>query len=148
MRHVVKEYTRLKQKITKPPYGDCVRTVIACLLNKEDVEEIPNFMKDGEEKFRENLDCWMEDNGFEYIELTWQGFCEAPRVPKGLCGVVGDSPNGDYLHMVVGDWSIDYNEDGSFKRTVYLLHDVSPSNKYIIGNPKYISFLTRKFKDM
>ena len=36
------------------PTGDCFRTCIASILEADNLEDVPNFMKDGEKYFESN----------------------------------------------------------------------------------------------
>lgn len=49
-------------------YGDCQRTVLACLLDKDSPEEVPNFA----EKYFNDLDGWRRSIS-DY--LATQGYC-------------------------------------------------------------------------
>ena len=57
--------SRLKQ-LEKYPTGDCMRTVFACLLGKEDPKEVPNFMEKGNDLFNQNIKNWLEQNNLEW----------------------------------------------------------------------------------
>lgn len=53
------------------PYGDCVRTCLASILETENLEDIPNFMRDGEGKYIEHLDEWCKMKGLDRITIAW-----------------------------------------------------------------------------
>jgi hypothetical protein len=128
------------------PTGDCVRTVFACLLDKKDPIEVPNFMRDGDVHFNEHMQKWLDENGLVWVEVSMKDWSNHPTLPEGYCGISGKSPRGDYNHIVVG--RVRHYEDGGIQyRAVDYVHDTSPFHKegeYIIGEPLWIGFLTRK----
>ena len=139
-----KEITKLTQ-IENYPIGDCVRSVFACLLGLDNVEEVPNFMRDGNEKFQEHLEQWLEEKDLEYIELDYEVYKETAYFPYGHCGVSGKSPRGDWDHIVVGEIVKRVEDDGAY-RDIYFRHDTSPfhDGKFIDSDIKSIGFLVRK----
>lgn len=58
-------------QISNYPFGDCFRSCIASILKTEKVTDVPNFMQNGEEFFKENFREWLEENSFNYIEIEW-----------------------------------------------------------------------------
>jgi hypothetical protein len=134
--------TRLKQ-IEKYPTGDCFRTVMACLLCKENVTDVPNFMRDGDKHFKKYFDIWLEEQGLEWVEITWKAFADSYTLPIGYCGVSGKSLRGDYNHIVVCKSDIKDN-----RRFVTYIHDPSPyhNGDFIDGEPIMVGFLLRKLK--
>ena len=136
--------TKLKQ-IENYPTGDCMRSVIACLMSKECVTEVPNFMRDGESKFDEYMLKWLEENNLEWIEVDYESWLKSFYMPVGFCGITGKSPRGEYDHIVVGEIKKRQEEDKIF-RDIYFIHDTSPfaDGSFIDGGIKYIGFLVRK----
>lgn len=62
------------------PYGDCFRTCIASILEVDKLEDVPNFMRDGEELFEEHLKKWLNDNDYMIIEYKIHGASVLDRV--------------------------------------------------------------------
>ena len=52
------------------PFGDCFRTCIASILERDKLEDIPNFMKDGEAMFEEHFEHWLNENN--YLDITYE----------------------------------------------------------------------------
>ena len=44
------------------PFGDCFRTCLASIMESNNLEDIPNFMKDGELNFEKNFNEWLIKN--------------------------------------------------------------------------------------
>jgi len=127
------------------PTGDCMRTVFACMLNKANPDEVPNFMRDGEKTFYPYMESWLTENDLEWIELDYEDWKKTPSVPLGICGITGKSPRGDYDHIVVGDIRHRSEDEKNF-RDIYFTHDTSPAHDgaFIEGDIKLIGFLLRK----
>jgi len=137
--------TRLIQ-LENYPTGDCQRTVFACLLDKEDPRDVPNFMYDGnDDKFWERVNTWLEENKLVYIEISLDDFknMHSHAIPEGYCTVMGKSPRGDWNHIVIGKVVIDREKQ---MRWIELVHDTSPyhDGRYLDGEPICIGFLNRK----
>lgn len=129
------------------PTGDCMRTVFACLLGKEEPTEVPNFMAKGNEDFQKNIDAWLEENGLVYVEVSFDDFHTAAFIPDGYFGISGKSPRGDWDHIVIGESSV-REEDGLMYRDYKFVHDTSPHHDgvFLDGPPKLMGFLTRKLE--
>lgn len=140
----MKKITKLKQ-IEQYPIGDCVRSVFACLMGLDSVEEIPNFMRDGEEKYNQHLQEWLDENNLSYIEIDFKAAQVAYHIPEGYCGIAGKSPRGDYDHLVIGEVKYRYEDEKVF-RDFHFIHDTSPyhDSNFIDGEPKTASFLVKK----
>ena len=65
--------TKLKQLNPTFPNGDCMRTVLACLLGYEKPDLIPNFteMENYEENFVKNVYKWLDENNLTYVDKKW-----------------------------------------------------------------------------
>lgn len=137
--------SKLKQ-IENYPTGDCMRSVFACLLGLESVQEIPNFMRDGNSNFQTYIEQWLSENSLEWVEISYKEWCETPFFPLGYCGISGKSPRGDYDHIVVGEIKKRVGKNGLAYRDIYFRHDTSPfhDGNYIDGDVKLIGFLLRK----
>lgn len=55
-------------------YGDCMRTAIACLLDKRP-EEVPHFLWDGcdGEEFNRRIDAYLETQGLSLVCIAFTG---------------------------------------------------------------------------
>lgn len=114
MRERIKKHYQTEQY----PTGDCFRTCFACILNKENVEEIPNFMKFGEKEMDNHFYKWLKLNNFEYIEVSLKEWMTQHYLPDMLCVVIIKNEKHAYGHAVVGR---SYREGG--KRYIELLHN-------------------------
>lgn len=118
---------KVNQKIMNFVNGDCYRACICSILEKE-LEDIPNFQKDGNEKFAENLDKWISDSGFRLLEIVNSDSDYLKKAIKD-CYVIasGTSPRDkNKLHAVV--W---YNGE--------VVHDPHPDNTGLIGEPNTLT---------
>lgn len=83
------------------PKGDCFRTCLACILNKEDVEDIPNFMKNGEEYFDDLFFLWLDMNNYQYIEVSRKEWEKQWYIPEGICTVIIKNAQHPHGHSVI-----------------------------------------------
>lgn len=134
--------TKLKQLNPNYPNGDCMRTVLACLLNFKDPLMIPNFteMENYEKNWTKNIYEWLNQRGLKYLEISFDEFSKSPFIPDGLCTIVGKSPRGDYNHIVIGE--IKNKENGD--RELFYKWDTSPLHDgKFLDDIKYIGFLSQ-----
>ena len=133
------------KQVENYPIGDCVRTCMACILDVDKIEDVPNFMRDEEPHFIEYLTEWLENNNLEYMQMEIDDFFNSPWMPKGYCLLAGKSPRGEWDHMVVGEIKAVIKE-GQVYREIHFAHDTSPHHDgtYIDGDIKYVGFLQRK----
>jgi len=59
------------QLINSLSKGDCFRACVASILELP-IEEVPNFMEDGEDKFNDHIVDWIKDRTFtiRYVEIN------------------------------------------------------------------------------
>ena len=136
--------SRLKQ-LENYPIGDCMRTVFACLLNKENPKDVPNFMEKGEKLFNQNIKNWLAQNDFAWVEVSMKDWHNHPFLPVGYCGISGKSPRGDFNHIVIGEIR-EIIRNGEMCRVIHYIHDTSPYHDgiFIDGEPLWIGFLLKK----
>lgn len=134
--------TRLKQLFPTPPRGDCMRTVFACLLDKQHPNEVPNFMRKGAKCFDMYVTKFLEENDLVWVEVPFEHLGECLFLPLGYCGVTGKSPRGRHNHIIVGE--LVKRENGTLQ--INYVHDPSPVHDGIFfdGDPIWVGFLTRK----
>ena len=112
--------------------GDCWRTVLACILDKDDPREVPHFLEEeGEEDaawWHASVE-WMNAQGYHLIYLG-----EFPLIDEVhawwdeykplLHGVIvgGPSPRGPFNHVVVGSVA-----------PVDVVHDPHPSRAGLLS---------------
>ena len=134
--------TKLKQLNPTFPNGDCMRTVLACLLGYEKPDLIPNFteMENYEENFVKNVYKWLDENNLTYVEIDIESFKKSSYIPLGLCTVVGKSPRGEWLHIVIGEIKLVDN-----KYELHFVWDTSPLHDGVFLNSvETIGFLSKK----
>lgn len=90
------------------PFGDCVRTCIASILDCENVEEIPNFMKDGEDLFSSNLNNWCIENNMFYIQFKFSDSISAVY-NNTLCIATGKKKSDGVYHSIIVEISQNQN---------------------------------------
>lgn len=108
----------LKQLIEHNPakgqWGDCDRAALACLLDKEDVTEVPHFFDQccteyDYDKAHDIRRIWIEKQGKTLIRLAYNGVHSAKDVVaatshnnRGLAFIlVGKSPRHNVGHVVI-----------------------------------------------
>ena len=115
------------------PTGDCFRTCIASILESDNLEDIPNFMKDGEQFFENNFKEWLDANG--YMEITYEihnSKILGKNFNKHLCILTGTDSNTKIAHSVVGQ--VDYSSSDN------TIHYSEVHNPYLNGNTENIDF--------
>ncbi len=132
--------TPFKQLIRHNPpesTGDCYRTSIACLVDR-DPSTVPHFVVDWPEDTQAQLARYHEVRAWlrENLGLDMMMF-QPPLnewLPRGLCIASGESPRfPGLLHSVV--WQLDGNGPGR------LVHDPHPDGTGIVGDPQMYEFL-------
>lgn len=95
------------QTIFKPPLGNCMQACLASLLEVS-LENIPNFAAEPSDKWWEKYCDWMVEN-YRLQPLTLnvagtEGVDEESVywIPRGYHMIQGESPRGNYDHVVVG----------------------------------------------
>lgn len=99
-------------QIENYPTGDCFRACIASILESEKLEDIPNFMKDGERFFESNLKEWLDLNG--YMEITYEihgSRLLGKNFNNHLCILTGTDSVTNISHSVVGE--VIYNKENN-----------------------------------
>lgn len=115
------------------PTGDCFRTCIASILGSENLEDVPNFMKDGEQFFESNFKEWLNING--YMEIAYEihnSKILGKNFHKHLCILTGTDSNTKIAHSVVG--RVTYNEEDN------TIHYNEIHNPLFNGNTDNIKF--------
>jgi hypothetical protein len=85
------------------PIGDCFRTCLASIMECDNLEDIPNFMKDGESAFEENFEQWLNENNC--IDITYEIHSSkliGSKFNGQLCILSGKDTNTGIGHCVVG----------------------------------------------
>ena len=111
------------------PFGDCYRTCLASILEAENIQCIPNFMKDGENKFIENRDNWLRGNNINSITVDYDslnGFCTS-LLEKSY--IIATGSNKGVFHSVVGTYEL-IND----KHEIELIHDPIKDGNYFNKN--------------
>ena len=111
------------------PLGNCFQACIASILEIE-LDEAPNFMKDGVGKWNENWDEFMKISDYYLLDI------ELPSNTKDLIydGIIianGKSPRGDWNHSIV--WQNDR-----------MIHDPYPDGNGIVGKPLCFTLIIPK----
>lgn len=121
-------------QIESYPTGDCFRTCIASILNSDNLEDIPNFMKDGEKFFESNFKKWLNENN--YMDITFEinnSKILGNNFNGQLCILTGTDSKTKIAHSVVG--RVDYRQrDNS-------LHYSEIHNPTFEGNTENIDFI-------
>lgn len=126
--HAQMKYHRQKFPIHNPDegvWGDCARTVLACLLDKDSVEEVPHFYdgtwdQEGIERAFDAFKKWVEDQGKTLIRVAY--LYDGPPEPlvqhisSGNPGLpfilIGESPNGTGHTVICQDGVIIHDPQG------------------------------------
>ena len=85
------------------PYGDCFRTCLASIMESDNLEDISNFMKDGELNFEKNFDEWLIKNNC--IDISYEinnSKIVGSKFNGQLCILTGKDTNTNIRHSVVG----------------------------------------------
>lgn len=121
-------------QIESYPTGDCFRTCLASIMESDNLEDIPNFMKDGEQFFESNFNKWLIENG--YLDITFE-INNSKLLGKNfngqLCILTGVDSITKIAHSVVG--RVDYREKNNS------LHYSEIHNPSLNGNTENIDFL-------
>lgn len=90
-------------------YGNCHRTALACIFDKDSPADVPHFLEDNcdADTFYERTDAWLLEQGMRSITMPWQAESLAQmlevmelRAPGILWILGGVSPRGTN-HSVV-----------------------------------------------
>ena len=107
--------------------GDCFRACVASILDLS-IESIPNFMKEGPDKFLYNLDNWSKNIGYLLLDVEME---DISRFKDSYLIATGLSPRGkdkNHLHAVIY-----LNEE--------MVHDPHPDNTCIVEIKYYTVFV-------
>ena len=117
------------------PTGDCFRTCVASILEVDSLEDVPNFMRDGEKKFDEYFKTWLNNNGFICIQYMIQESKVINRVgfDGALCILGGINTATGIHHSCVGQIRFEDN----CKLYYDCIHDPLKNND--IENMSFIS---------
>ena len=112
----------------KGSHGDCQRTCIACLLDK-DLDEVPNFgiHYDDTDKFQEMLDTYLASVGYLVVQLHFTGDVS----PQEILTYVGTN-NARSKYMLCGRTDRGFNHVVICEGTSFL-HDPHADNTFING---------------
>lgn len=102
--------------------GNCMQASFASLLDLP-LDQVPHFVSFGDD-WRRVVDEWLAERGMWYLPVAVEllgGACW-PRQLNTLCLLSGDSPRGNFSHMVVGRIRMDAGE-----WLAELVHDPHPS---------------------
>lgn len=108
-------------QIENYPIGDCFRTCIASILESNNLEDIPNFMKDGESSFSKHFNKWLRKNNMLYV--TYQihnSVIDGYYFDGWKCILTGIDKNTNIGHSMVGE--VKYNKS---KNTIeyFIIHN-------------------------
>lgn len=131
------------QKYINGINGDCFRTCIACIMNVEDLEEIPNFQEDGVDSFWNNFFKWLDENNLGYFEFDVKDKKAPYIVPSGYCVFTGKSNIVDALHCVVG--RTEYNIDKGELEMFFIHNPNGDQINFLNGDVQYVGFIFKKF---
>lgn len=87
------------------PYGDCVRTCIASILETDNLEDVPNFMRDGEDSYDQYLNDWLKENNTQMITIEWDGLKHFRTYLNCEMYVLLSGKRKGVYHSVVGRYS-------------------------------------------
>lgn len=107
--------------------GNCMQAAFASLLNLP-LDQVPHFVAHGDE-WRKTVDEWLTARGLWYLPVAVEllgGACW-PRHLNTLCLLSGDSPRGNFQHMVVGRIRFDAGE-----WFAEMVHDPHPSRAGLV----------------
>jgi len=100
------------------PFGDCFRTCMASILESDKLEDVPNFMKDGEELFNDNLSMWLKENNLQSLTVDWEGLNKFNTILTSKVYIIATGKNNGIFHSVVGTYT---KEDE--RHLISLVHD-------------------------
>ena len=119
---------------------------MACFLDTKRLEDVPNFMKDGKEKFWDNFYTWLDGENMGYLEyeINYDRPSDMRCYHDGFCILTGDSNLKDgVLHSVLG--YVKWDRTGN-RVKYYFKHNPNGDQKnFLNGNPKLVGFLYKKF---
>ena len=113
-------------QIESYPKGDCFRTCIACILEVDKLEDVPNFMKDGEELFDSFYKNWLDKNG--YMEISYEidkSKLQGKNFDGQLCILSGINLDTLIRHSVIG--RVEYKYDNNTIE-YFIVHDPAEGN--------------------
>ena len=136
--------TKYYQLFENNQNGDCFRTCIACLLDCDEVTDVPNFMENGADKLVESFEKWLDENKLVYTEFTIESFEKHWEFLQNCyCVVVGKSKNhNDTLHAIIGE--IKDQEGGGRELMEYHNPTRSRQEHPMLETYEYIGILSRK----
>lgn len=121
-----------KQLVVDAKRGDCFRTCVACILDR-DVESVPNFCeKDSASEQWEQIVTWLHSQGWGFVKLyphdrNW--WINTEGMDGVLC--IASIPSLRYeggSHAVVAQLQVDRKDGSHSPARVVLVHDPSPRN--------------------
>lgn len=126
----------------KYPIGDCFRTCVASILEVENLQDVPNFMKDGEDSFNKHFNKWLRKNNMLYI--TYQihnSAIDGFYFDEWKCILTGIDKFTRIGHSVVGEAK--YNKNSNMIE-YFVIHN--PSKDINIDNLELINcgFLSKR----
>lgn len=106
---MIKHYQKFRHDPANGVHGDCMRTVIACLLNKQSVDDVPHFLHDGCDgvEFNRRIDEYLAGEGLALVGLALTGASVSEIIdmvsaanPDTWFLITGRSPRG-VNHVVI-----------------------------------------------
>ena len=95
-------------QIESYPTGDCFRTCLASIMESDNLEDIPNFMKDGESMFEQHFEHWLSENNC--MDITYKidsSELIGTKFNGQLCILCGLDIITKIRHSVVGEVTYD-----------------------------------------
>ena len=104
----------------------------ACIASVFDLglEEVPNFVK--EDNYLSAMQIWLGERGLTFLKVPLEnGRLEFPPSDRTPCLLAGNSPRGDFRHVVVAETrGIGFHP----------LHDPHPDATFLRGDPTWAGF--------
>jgi hypothetical protein len=110
-------------------FGDCLRTCYACLLDIEDVEQVPNFgIHYGDTKaFNKASGDWLLGRGLKEVSFPLNGEMSLERLFECMTSW---NPNTTYMLTGLGARGVNHVV---IARNDKIIHDPHPSNAGLVG---------------
>ena len=111
-------------------YGDCQRTAIACLLDKESPLDVPNYAElywDDPDKFGSAFRGYLRTQGYDWVGLPYLGTGMSPK--EFLCWA-GNYCDQYYMVSGMGARGVGHVVIAKGKS---FCHDPHPSDDYLVG---------------
>ena len=88
---------KMRQTNTAVPGGDCLRTCVACVLDMDSPEDVPNFVEDDVEppyQWWDRMNDWLAERDMRAVLANFENI-EASFAIPGLCLLGVETSNPD-----------------------------------------------------